>query len=72
MSISFTSCDEDSDIAYTLDGPPLLTRYRVTGLNSFFDYRSAVLMAPLLGLSFYLATMCFKRSSDLEFWYGCY
>lgn len=38
----------------------------------FFDYRSAVLMAPLLGLSFYLATMGFKRSSDLEFWYGCY
>lgn len=37
-----------------------------------FDYRSAVLMAPLLGLSFYLATMGFKRSSDLEFWYGCY
>ena len=33
----------------------------------FFDYRSAALMAPLLGLSFYLATMCFKSSNDLEF-----
>ena len=38
----------------------------------FNRYRLSVLMVPLLGLSFYLATMGFRRSSDLEFWYGCY
>ena len=33
----------------------------------FNRYRLSVLMVPLLGLSFYLATMGFKSSNDLEF-----
>ena len=33
----------------------------------FYRYRLSVLRVPLLGLSFYLATMCFKGSNDLEF-----
>lgn len=33
----------------------------------FYRYRISVLRVPLLGLSFYLATMDFKSSNDLEF-----